>query len=449
MIPTNRHLMTRRAMLAGTMTAIAAPAMLALAQTPGPSPVTRGGTYMADARDRLRSLLALVPAEALGGPDPTSELFSWNDLETQFFAHGIDDPMTQTDKVVDATVPMAITDDLMQYAMDSSVREAVGFSALEVHQVLVAGVSPNRVAIYAGGIDAAGLAPAWEAAGYTRMTGDHGEFWTLGENGELDIARPGPLALGSLNNVALLADDTVVFARTAALLDTVLARQGATAADDADLATLIDTLPADAVSAVALPGATFRADTMVPENPGRDGSTTVADLLAESDAAVGPMPPLALGLVCVTSGAAPAMDGTPAPAELRPRARMAFLTGSEDDARAAAGVAFWRLANMQSPTTGVMYSERFVPTNTVEDAVAGPVMIVEFGPDVASSGNWWQIVAMRDTWPFAWLEGEARAGVSSRRGRSLALRAAHQVRRYERRPGGQIHTLSEKRWPRA
>lgn len=409
MIPTNERpkpfRLTRRAALAGSVAAIAAPRMIALAQTPSASPVTRGGTYMADARDRLRSLLALIPMEVLGGPDPTSELFSWGDLQTQFFAHGIADPMTQTDAVVEATVPLAITDDLMPYAMDRQVQEAIGFSALEVHQVLVAGVAPDRVAIYAGGIDAAGLVATWEAAGYERTTGEHGDFWTLGEEGEPDFARPGPLALGSLNNVAVLADDIVVFTRTSALLQTVMAKQGATAADDANLAMLIDTLPADTVSAVAVPGATFRADTMVPENPGRDAATTVEDLLAESDAAVGPMPPLLLGLVCVTSGAAPATDGTPAAGDLRPRARMAFLTGSEDDARAAAGVAFWRLENMQSPTTGVVYSERFVPTNTPDEAVDGPVMIVEFGPEVAMTDDWRQIVAMRDTWPFAWLEG--------------------------------------------
>lgn len=409
MIPMNERMhtrrLTRRVALAGGVALLTAPAMVAVAQTPSASPITRGGSYMADARDRLRSLLAMVPAEVLGGPDPTSELFSWNDLETQFFAHGIDDPMTQTDAVVDATVPLAITDDLMQYAMDPQVREALGFSALEVHQILVAGAPPDRVAIYAGGIDAAGLAATWEAAGYERKTGEHGDFWTLGEEGEPDFGRPGPLALGSLNNVALLSDDTVAFTRTSALLQTVLAKQGETAADDADLATLIDTLPADAVSAVALPGATFRADTMVPENPGRDAQTTVQDLLAESDDAVGPMPPLVLALVCVTSGAAPAMDGTPPSRDLQPRARMAFLTGSEDDARTAAEVAFWRLANMQSPTTGAVYSERFVPTNTVDKAVEGPVMVVEFGSNVASRGIWWQMMAMRDAWPFAWLEG--------------------------------------------
>ncbi len=60
---------------------------------------------------------------------------------------------------------------------------------------------------------------------------------------------------------------------------------------------------------------------------------------------------------------------------------------------------------MQSPTTGAVYSDRFIPINTVDEAAVGPVMVVEFGPDVARYGALWQMIGMRDTWPFAWLEG--------------------------------------------
>ncbi len=404
MIPTNERptplRLTRRAALAGGVAIFAAPSMVTLAQTPSASPVTRGGTYLADARDRLRALLALVPADALGGPDPTSELFTWVDLEVQFQAHGFSGA---PDGIVEAVSMLVSTDELMPYAKSEETQAALGFSVLDVHQILVAGAPPDRVSVYAGGVPFAELTATWEATGYERRTGDHGDYWTLGEEGELDFSRPTPLNIGSLNNVALLADDIAVFTRTYATLERVLAHQGASGEVDTDLQVLIDTLPSDTVNVMALPGATFRADTMVPENPGRDAPTTVEDLLAESDAAVGPMPPLSLGMMSVTSGAAPAMDGTPPPDELQPRARMAFLTGSDDDARAAAEVAFWRLENMQSPTTGAVYSDRFVPTNTPDEAVAGPVMIVEFGPDVARYGALWQMVGMRDTWPFAWV----------------------------------------------
>lgn len=402
----NTGRMSRRAMIAGAagMALVAPTALHVVAQTPEASPVTRGGTYMADARDRLRSLLALVPADALGGPDPTSELFSWVDLEVQLNAHGISGT---PEGIVPAISMLTASDELMPYAMNEETIAALGFSVLDVHQILVAGAPPERISIYAGGVDFAGITAAWEATGYERRTGDHGDYWTLGEEGDPDFSLPTPLNIGSMNNVALLADDVAVFARSYATLERVLAHQaaeGGSAAGDADLNLLIDTLPSDTVNVLAVPGDMLRADTMVPENPGRDAAVTVAELLAESDDAVGPMPELLLGMFSVTSGAAPAMDGTPASGDLDPRALMSFLTASEKDAQAAADIAFWRLEHMQSPTTGTVYSERFVPVNTAEEAAEGRVMTVVFGAEVATTGAWNQMVLMRDTWPFAWLE---------------------------------------------
>jgi hypothetical protein len=172
---------------------------------------------------------------------------------------------------------------------------------------------------------------------------------------------------------------------------------------------LIDALPQDTVSVLAFPGDTFRADTMVPENPGMETSTTVEDLLAESDAAVGPMPPLLVSLSGVTAGAmAPAtsQDGGTPVAQGNPDAYsfMAFLLESNEAAQAAAEVVYWRLENMQSPTTGQVYSERFVPTAPVDEVVEGEVMLIRFDQSVAATGAWYQMIFSRDTWPFAWLE---------------------------------------------
>lgn len=404
----NTGRLSRRAVIAGAagMALVAPTAHSAAAQTPEASPVVRGGTYMADARDRLRSLLALVPADALGGPDPTSELFTWVDLEVQLQAHGVSG---SSDGIVEAISMLASGDQLLPYAMSEETRDALGFTAVDVHQILVAGVPPDRVTVYAGGVDFTDLTSTWEATGYERRSGDHGEYWTLDEEGKPNFGLPSPLNIGAMSNVALIADDIAVFTRTYDLLERILAHQtegeGSSAADDADLNLLIGTLPSDTVNVMALPGDIFRADTMVPENPGQDRFVTVQELLAESDDAVGPMPPLQLGMIAVTSGAVPAMDGTPPAGELDPRALMAFLTSSEEDALAAADVAFWRLENMQSPTTGEIYSERFVPVNTPEDAVDGPVMTVEFAAEIARTGALVTMVYSRDTWPFAWLEG--------------------------------------------
>ena len=70
----------------------------------------------------------------------------------------------------------------------------------------------------------------------------------------------------------------------------------------------------------------------------------------------------------------------------------------------AAEVAFWRLENMQSPTTGEVFRDRFAPVNTPDAAAEGRVMSVMFSEEVATTGAWARMVLMRDPWPFAWLD---------------------------------------------
>lgn len=408
----DRDRFSRRSVVAGAaglVLAVSTPQAMPLgAQTPEASPATRGGTFMTDARDRLRSLLALLPADSLENEEPTATLMSWADWQTQFAALGVEDPFAESTNIVAVTRSMTSTDDLVQYALAEDVRAFLGFSAFEVHQVLVGNAFVDRIAVYAGGVDFSGLTATWETSGYERKSGPHGDYWTLGEAGELDFSRPGPVAVGGLNNVALLADDIAVFTPTYAGLERVLAHAsegGPSAADDEGLTALIDMMPENAVNVLAFPGATFRADTMVPENPGMETSTMLEDLLAESDTAVGPMPEVLLSLCGVTAGAAMSTNPDEATPDVAGDAQafMSFLMASEDDARAAAAVAFWRLENMQSPTTGEIYKQRFVPVNTSDEAIEGDVMVVRFGGDVAGAGMWYRMILSRDTWPFAWL----------------------------------------------
>lgn len=376
-----------------------------------PGTPTRGGTHMADARDRLRSLLSRLPADVIGNRRDAVDLFSWIDLETHFSAHGVSDPFATSTDIVALTMPLMSSDPLMQYAMAPEVREALGFSVFDVRQTLSAGIPPERVTVYAGGVGFADLATTWEAAGYERKTAEWGDYWTLGENGETDLDLGAPLGLGLMNNVALLENDVAVFAQTLDLLATVMALasgQGQSAADDEGIARLVDTMPADTVNATAYSGEAFRAQAIVPENPGMDAFTTVEEILAESDEAVGPMPRLFVGLSGVTAGAMamemPQDGGTPIPqGDPDAIAFISFVTASAEAAADAAEVAYWRLENMQSATTGQVYSERFVPVAPVEDAVDGEVMIVRFGEDVAGRGALTSMVLSRDVWPFAWL----------------------------------------------
>jgi hypothetical protein len=409
--------LSRRAMIAGaTGAAITALRHRASAQTPAamdatPVGSTQGETYRADARDRLLDMLSRLPSSMVSTQPGAIDLFSWVDLQTQLSTLGVNDPLSEDAPIVAATRPLMSTDPLITYSLAPEVRDALGFSALEVHQILTAGVAPDWVTIYSGGVAFAELGATWEAAGYEHKTAEWGDYWTLGENGEVDPQLGVPLGIGPLNNIALLEDDTIVVAGTLDLVASVMTLRDAddaTAAGDEDLNTLIDAMPIDTVNALAFTGEAFRADTIVPENPGMDSFTTVSELLAESDAAVGPMPQLHLALCGVTAGAmTPDMaqgGGTPAvEGNLDAIAFMSFLAGSEGDAAAAAEVAYWRLENMTSPTTGFVYSDVFVPSRPVEDAVDGTIMTVVFGAEVATFSGPASMIMSRDVWPFAWL----------------------------------------------
>lgn len=368
---------------------------------------------MADARDRLRDLLALVPASSIQGPDPAAQLFDWVDYDAQFAALGITDPYAEDSEIVPATMPLYTSDQLVMNALLPEVPDLVGFRPFDVHQALVAGGPPDRLVLYRGGIDAASMPAFWESTGYERKTGEHGDsdYWTKGEDGEMDLQDPlQRMVFSGMNNVAILDDSTIAYAPTFARLEPVMALAagvGEAATSDADLETLISAMPADAVNAVALPGEAFLATGIVPENPGMDAFTTVEELLAASNDAVGPMPPLVMSLCGVTAGAAAPErpdQGTPIPrGNPDAQAFMLFLAGSEEAAAMAAEVAYWRLENMISPTTGTIYADRFVPANPVEEAVEGEVLAVRFTGEPAAIGSWRNMILSRDSWPFVWL----------------------------------------------
>jgi hypothetical protein len=422
--PTTERI-SRRAAIVGAATTALATSVPLHAQRPAASPVatpiTRGETYPADARDRLRNLLSSLPDGAMQG----ELLFDWVDWDAQFAALGIADPHAE-EHLLSLTRPVMTFDPLVDYTLKATrgedpgpdIVELVGFRPLDAHQVLAVGDLPDSLRFYRGGIDIPGLQATWEANGYQRKTNEHGEYWTLGENGEVDMQNPVQRALlYVLNNVAILDETTVVYASTLDSLAPVMALaygEGQAAVDDADLGHLIDVMPSDAVNAFALPGERFRSDRMPREDPGMN----VEAYFADSDAAVGPMPETRMALFGVTAGlvATSSLDAesTPVPPG-RPDAHafLLFLTVSTEDARSAAEVAYWRLANLRSPATGVAYADRFIPTSSIEDAVEGEVMVIRYTDSTAWDAHWRAMVLRDgDLWPFAWIgepqyDGEA------------------------------------------
>lgn len=378
--------------------------------TPVSSPESGGLT--GSAQERLIALLQLVPENALGGPDPNSWLFTWLDLQSHLTALGISDLNPDTTDIMPIMSALVSDDPLFQSAALDEARETFGFSAWDAHQTLVAGVSPDQVTFYAGGLPIADLPGIWDAAGYERKTGDAGEYWTVGEDGDVSLSSPvGTLGLGRLNNVAIIDDEIVVFARTAQQLLQVRERamnDGASAADNDEIARLVESMPADAVNVIAIQGGGLEAQSITPENPGAALNRTTIDLLAESDEAAGPMPPIEMGFFGVTAGIiapeSPSGGGTPTPqGNEDARIFVNLLTGSAEEAAAVAEIVAWRVDNMISPTMGYPYNELLFPGFSGADAAQGDVAALSFIPP-ESAAFWYQMIAVQDLWPFVWLE---------------------------------------------
>jgi hypothetical protein len=408
------RMLTRRAMVIGAAGYAAATTLgsRATAQdtaTPAASPET--GLFRGEARQRLTTLLQRVPSEILGGPDPNNWLFTWLDFRTHLIALGNPDPYAESTNIGAITSPLISNDPIFQHGQVEEVRKTFGFTVWDVDQTVTVGALPDQVTYYAGGLSIADLPAVWEGAGYERHEGEAGEFWTAGADGEMDMGSPvGQFGAGRMNNVAILDGDIVVFASTAEQLQQVqalAANGGASAADNEDIAALIATLPEDAVNVIGAPGAGLEAHSITPENPGGQINTTTQDLLAESDDAVGPMPPLEMAFFGITAGArGPEVSEDGATPETEGYTGAVFfaniLTGSAAESSSAAEIVAWRMENMTSPVAGYRYSELFMTEFTGEEAVQGDVAALTFSMQ-ENVAAWNQMVTLQDLWPFVWL----------------------------------------------
>src|SRR5699024_3733682 len=209
---------SRRSLMIGTAGYAGAAVSGSLFATAQGTPTSDGssgpGTRPAeDARQRLAALLGIVPENQLGGADLETLLCAWADVQMQLAALGNPDVLDDPALSQAAISPLFMIDPLITSAMQPEAKETFGFSSLEAHQTLVTGTPPNQVTFYAGGVPIDDLPSIWEAAGYAHKTGDHGDYWTVGEDGEMNLDSPiGQIGAGLLNNVAIVNDDVLVFA---------------------------------------------------------------------------------------------------------------------------------------------------------------------------------------------------------------------------------------------
>lgn len=397
--------MTRRSVVAGAAGAALSAAAFGrgMAQTPEASP--EGDALVGDARERLRDSLSLLPSSVV---DPAAFYFDWIDYRQQFAAVGVDDPYDESVVVDRYLMALGSGDELFTHRMNPVIEDLLGFRPLDLHHVLYAGNPPETFLVYHGGVPFDDLTHLWEAAGYSLVSGDNGEYWSKSPEPTFDPNDPlDQLVLARLNNMAIVDGTTLVCAPTAVMIESVLdliAEGGESAADSPVIAPLIDGMATDTVNIVAVSGEMFRrAHLRYPEMP-EQLVEYIDERFMESDDAVGPMPELLSAFSGVGAGAmvaSPDEDaGAPDLGDLR--AFMSFLAASESDARQAADVTFWRIEHMDSLSTGDPYTDMFDVTNSPDNAVDGPVMTVELGPDNAVNQAWFWMIGQPDHLPVAW-----------------------------------------------
>lgn len=408
--------MNRRLFLAGSAAFASAIALgsPASAQTPGASPVA--SPVSNHPTGKLASLLALIPSNQAVKAAASGVLFYYADLETQLKSLGIaQDGELKSGNLVAATTPLALASQAFSYALVPEFVDTFGFSALNVHRSLFAGAPPDEVSIFQGGLDPDKLIAAWKGSGYKPKTTDQGvEFWTVGENGELDLSSPvSRFGVGALNNALLLDDDTLVFARNSSIIKGIVKQTvqgGPSLADQPGVSPVIDALSPRMVSAIGVTGSFAAAGIRV--TPEEQKQLTAQ--MAESDDAVGKMPRVDVMVFGIEAGmtsempsdtSTPGADASPAASPVAanpsnaPLVEVRMHAGSEADAAKVAKVVAWRWEHLESPQVSAPYSEVMTLVSSEVSATDQTVAAIDFDQGNAG-GRWQRMVNTRDLLPF-------------------------------------------------
>ena len=337
------------------------------------------------AKEQVNAVVGFAPAGIL---DDAFDLL-WVDVERQFAHFGVN-PLEDATAARDILIRSQFGNlpPLVQTA--GRLEMELGFSELDILQAVTVGIPPITVQVAVLNRSTDALSGVWEAAGYEPREGEHGTFWTIGEEGEVSLTHPvQKAAIARLNNIAVLGERILAFAPTAELLKQVMATMGGNAAaSTTGLAGLSAALPDEAISVWYLDGNFLGVDEF-----------QVGDALAESDTAAGAMPVIRRLCTGVTAGAIrEGSDHDPGS-----RAFLILETDEPDQAGQAAAVVEWRVTNMTSQVSGAPFSELI---GDFETEVVSDSTLRITSAQAASRATLFAMIGQRDIAPFAFVEGE-------------------------------------------
>jgi hypothetical protein len=378
-------MLTRRSLLSGSA------ALAVVSGTARTGAATPASPVPNDDPGGLSGLLARAPDVLDGGGAASSRLATYANLAAQLAAVGAAVPPNPADPGVAAwsraAASLEFTGPVAQFGLQPDWRAAFGFDLLQVDQSLALGEPPATLTLLRGRFDPRAIRAALTKSGYQPVAAAGAVVLSLHADPQADLSSVvGAMTLGALNNVALLADGTLVACGALTVLQTALAAaagQAASLAQQPLVAALLAGVPAPLASAVVVAGAVLGG--LDPAAMlGANGAPT-AEQLATQTAELARMPPVALALIGTTlGGPLPPLtpDATPeSSAAGQPSARCLVVLLLTDQAAAttAAAVINERLGAMVSLTTGRRYVEDF-PNHTIRVAPEAPVVVVELVP---------------------------------------------------------------------
>ncbi len=418
----NRRLLVAGSAAFATTLALGAPAF---AQTPDAGPVATPGAspVVTGVGGKLASLLELIPA--FQGGAAQGVLFYYADLETQLKALGIaQDGTPKGADLFTAAAPLALASQAFQFGLLPEFSEAFGFSPFDTHRSLYTGSPPADVSLFQGGLDRERLVSAWKKSGYAQKKTDEGmDFWTIGEEGKIDVSTAtGRMGVGAFNNAVILDDGTLVFARFATVIKGIAKQSvngGTSLADQPGISQAITTLSDRMVSAIGVAGS-FASVSDALRSVQKNGKSPTTSVFAESDDAVGKMPRVDVMVFAVEAGVRTARsdgDATPeatvtnsspqaspvAGGDSAPLVEARLHTASAKDAAQAAKVVAWRWDHMDSLITGAPYRSLMKRVSAEVANGDETVAAIDFDPGLAG-GRWLQMINGRDLLPFEYAD---------------------------------------------
>ncbi len=379
----------------------------------GSTPEGEDGPDWADGS--LPDLLTQAPDRLADDSLPLNDVAEYADIEGWMSARAVPTPTSLIDPGLAAWEAeldnLAIPLSLRERGLDPAWQSTYGFNLTQVGQVLIVGQAPDYVMILRGSFDPQILQSAWVTSGYQAVEVEGATVWSLFPGDTIDLSAPESRpAMGTLNNVVLLEDGTLVAAaklnRLGSTLD-VVNGNAPSLAENADIAALL--LPEAGAeglaSAVISKGSLLQATR--PRVPG-----TLAPLsspvpaLAATPEGGNEMPEVNILLLGIPPP--PSMvSATPVTAgEGAHGLTLLMVTNDVADALVADETITLRIRHDSSPVTGEPYTSRIQePQVAVLDGDDRAVITVT-GTLANGPTDWLEILDSRDLGFASWLPDE-------------------------------------------